>query len=79
MSYLDFQKIDWQGMKDRWMEDAKKGAVVKAVSATKDAAPSTAADWLAQIDPQVFARHLHFSSSVSWKDAKGIHWDQWIE
>jgi len=35
--------------------------------------PSTAPDWLAQINSQVFARHLHYSSSVSWKDSKGIH------
>ena len=79
LSYLDFQKIDWQGMKDRWIEEAKKGTVAKNVSAAKDAPPSAPADWLSQINPRVFARHLHFSSSVSWKDAKGIHWDQWIE
>jgi hypothetical protein len=36
-------------------------------------------DWLAQVNPQVFSRHLHYSSSVSWKDAKGIHWDQWLQ
>ncbi|HKV63983.1 MAG TPA: hypothetical protein VJO16_18895 [Candidatus Acidoferrum sp.] len=79
LSYLDFQKIDWQGMKDRWIEEAKKSPTAKAVSFEKDGGPSTAADWLSLMKPQVFARHLHFSSSVSWKDAKGIHWDQWVE
>ncbi len=79
LSYLDFQKIDWPGMKNRWIEEAKKSPVVKPVSTSNNAGPSTAADWLSLVNPQVFARHLHFSSSVSWKDSKGIHWDQWIE
>jgi hypothetical protein len=79
LSYFDFQKVDWQAVKDRWSEEAKKSSTAKSLSASKDAAPSTAFDWLAQINPQVFSRHLHYSSSVSWKDAKGIHWDQWIE
>ena len=79
LSYLDFQKIDWQALKERWIEEAKKSSVAKTVNASKDAVPSTAPDWLAQINPQVFSRHLHYSSSVSWKDSKGIHWDQWVE
>ena len=79
LSYVDFQKIDWQGMKIRWMEEAKKSTGAKSLSASKDAATTPAPDWISQINPQVFARHLHFSSSVSWKDAKGIHWDQWVE
>jgi hypothetical protein len=79
LSYLDFQKIDWPGLKNRWVEEAKKSPVVKPVSTSNNAGPSTTADWLSMMNPQVFARHLHYSSSVSWKDAKGIHWDQWIE
>jgi hypothetical protein len=79
LGYFDFQKVDWQAVKDRWSEEAKKSAVAKSVSASKGAAPATASDWLAQMNLQVVARHLHYSSSVSWKDAKGIHWDQWLE
>jgi hypothetical protein len=79
LSYLDFQKIDWQGAKDRWIEEAKKSSMAKSMNASKTTEPSTTPDWLAQINPQVFARHLHYSSSVSWKDSKGIHWDQWVE
>jgi hypothetical protein len=79
LSYFDFQKVDWQAVKDRWSEEAKKNSAAKSVSASKDAVPSTASDWPAQLNMQVVARHLHYSSSVSWKDAKGIHWDQWIE
>jgi hypothetical protein len=79
LSYFDFQKVDWQALKDRWIEEEKKNPVTKSVSTSKDAVPSTAADWLAQINPQVVPRHLHYSSSVSWKDSKGIHGDQWVE
>jgi hypothetical protein len=81
LSYLDFQKIDWQALKDRWLEEAKKSSAPKSPDAAKNAVPSATAapDWLAQANPQVFARHLHYSSSVSWKDSKGIHWDQWLE
>jgi hypothetical protein len=79
LSYFDFQKVDWQALKNRLIEEAKKSSAAKTVNASKDNVPSAAPDWLGQINPQVFARHLHYSSSVSWKDAKGIHWDQWVE
>jgi hypothetical protein len=79
LSYFDFQKVDWQAVKERWSEEAKKSTAAKSVSASRDAGPSTAFDWLAQLNLQVVVRHLRYSSSVSWKDAKGIHWDQWIE
>ncbi len=79
LSYFDFQKVDWQALKDRWIEDAKKRSVAKTVSSSKNSVASAAPDWLAQINPQVVSRHLHYSSSVSWKDSKGIHWDQWVQ
>ena len=79
LGYVDFQKVDWQALRDRWIADAKKSSAAKTASTSKDAVPSAALDWLAQINPQVFSRHLHYSSSVSWKDSKGIHWDQWVE
>src|SRR6267143_3695078 len=79
LSYFDFQKVDWPAVKDRWIEEAKKSSVAKTVNSSKDGVPSTVPDWLAQMNLQVVARHLHYSSSVSWKDAKGIHWDQWVE
>jgi hypothetical protein len=81
LGYFDFQKVDWQAMKDRWIAEAKKSAAQKSADTTRKTAPAatTTPDWLMQANPQVFARHLHFSSSVSWKDAKGIHWEQWVE
>jgi len=79
LSYFDFQKVDWQGVKDHWIAEAKKSSVAKTVSSSKDGVPSTVPDWLERMNLQVVARHLHYSSSVSWKDSKGIHWDQWVE
>ena len=81
MSYFDFQKIDWQAAKDHWLQQPKKPQIAKGVAGagTASTAPSTIPDWLSQINPQSLSRHLHTSWSVSWKDAKGIHWDQWIE
>jgi hypothetical protein len=81
LGYFDFQKVDWQAMKDRWISEAKKSAAQKSADAAKKNMPATTPtpDWLLQANPQVFARHLHYSSSVSWKDAKGVHWEQWVE
>ena len=81
MSYFDFQKLDLQALKDRWLEEMKKSSSAKTPDAAKSLATSTdrTPDWFSKVNAQVVARHLHFSSSVSWKDAKGIHWDQWVE
>ncbi len=81
LSYFDFQKVDWQAAKDRWLQQAKKPQIAKGAAGvgTTSTAPSTITNWLSQINPQALSRHLHTSWSVSWKDAKGIHWDQWIE
>src|SRR6267143_20811 len=79
LGYFDLQKVDWQAARDRWMQDVKKSAMAKTVSASKEAVPTTAPDWLGQMNLQVVSRHLHYSSSVSWKDTKCINWDQWVE
>jgi hypothetical protein len=81
LSYFDFQKVDWQAAKEHWMEEAKKSSTAKSLDPAQKAVPPAGAgmQWLARVNPQVFSRHLHYSSSVSWKDAKGIHWDQWLQ
>jgi len=35
LGYFDFQKVDWQALKDRWIEEAKKSPVAKTVSPSK--------------------------------------------
>jgi hypothetical protein len=81
MSYFDFQKVDWQGLRERLVAESKKISTAKSLEPGKKpaASASTNLDWLAQVNTQVFSRHLHYSTGVSWKDSKGIHWDQWVE
>jgi hypothetical protein len=79
VSYFDLQKVDWPALKSRWIEEQKKNSMAKAANASKDGLPTPSSEWIERINPQVFPRHLHYSSSVSWKDSKGIHWEQWIE
>jgi hypothetical protein len=79
VGYFDLQKMDWQAWKERLLADTKKVSTAKSVSDSKTAPPAAVPEWYSQINPQVFARHLHYTSSASWKDAKGIHWDQWLQ
>jgi len=78
VSFFDFQKLDWQALRDRWIAEAKSAEARLAKSGSKTGNPQ-GLDWLKQINTQVFARHLHFASSASWKDAKGLHYDGWLE
>jgi hypothetical protein len=79
VGYFDLQKMDWQAWKERLLTDAKKSSAAKSAAASNKMLPAAVPDWYSQINPQVFARHLHYTSSASWKDAKGIHWDQWLQ
>jgi hypothetical protein len=79
LSYFDFQKIDWPALKARWIEEAKKVSDQEAARASQKAAAAKVPSLLNDVDPQVFPRHLHFMAGASWKDAKGIHFDQWLE
>ena len=78
LSYADFQKIDWPAAKARWVADQAKAAAASS-STAKSAQEKKTIDWLARANPQVFPRHLHSSFGASWKDDKGIHFDQWIQ
>jgi hypothetical protein len=77
-SYFDFQKLDWQGLKAKWIADSNKAAQTEK---TTDAANKDKkfADWLSEVSPEVFPRHLHVMTGASWKDAKGVYFDQWLE
>lgn len=80
MSFFDFQKLDWQALKDKWIADSAKTAATlqggRSGAARDSAAPPA---WLLQLNPQVLPRHLHTTTSASWKDSKGVHFDGWIE
>lgn len=81
MSYFDFQKVDWSGLRDRLVAESRKASAAKSLEPAKKPVASSGMnlDWLTQVNAQVFPRHLHYSTGVSWKDSKGIHWDQWLE
>jgi hypothetical protein len=78
VSLFNFQKLDWQALKDRLIAEANTAEAQAAKMGTKTSNPH-GLDWLEQINTQVFSRHLHFASSASWKDAKGLHYDGWLE
>jgi hypothetical protein len=78
MSFFNFQKVDWQAAKDRWIEEAK-AAQAKAAKNGGKPSDTHSLDWLEQVNTEIFLRHLHTASGASWKDAKGLHFEEWIE
>ncbi len=79
LNYFDFQKVDWQAVKNRWVDEAKKASAKQNTSLAQKNVSAKVPDLLTNVNPQVFPRHLHFMAGASWKDAKGIHFDQWLE
>jgi len=81
LNYVDFKKVDWPGLKDHWIREMKKATTAKALAGQKATpAPATPVPaWIEQIDPQVFARHLHSAFAASWKDGKGFHFEEWLD
>jgi hypothetical protein len=79
LNYFDFQKIDWPAVKARWIEEAKKVSETQTATAQQKAAAAKVPSLLTGANPQVFPKHLHLMAGASWKDAKGVHFDQWIQ
>lgn len=81
LSFINLQKIDYQAMKARWIEQARKAPSTSTNKSgtTNPQTPPGEAEWLLKLDPAVFARHLHLLAGASWKDSKGIHFDEWLE
>jgi hypothetical protein len=79
ISYFDFQKLDWQALKNHWIEELQKKPDTKAANGASQSSGSKVPEWLTRADLRVVPRHLHISSSASWKDAQGVHFDQWLE
>lgn len=77
-SYFDFQKLDWPAVKATWIAEANKST---QAAKSNEAAESNKkfTDWLSQVNPEVFPRHLHTMIGASWKDAKGVHFDEWLD
>jgi hypothetical protein len=77
-SYYDLQKLDWPAVQQTWKAQMTKAA---AESQSTDAAQKTKVlnDWMNSINPGVFPRHLHSMTGASWKDASGVHFDEWLD
>lgn len=76
-SYYDMQKLDWPALKQKWIAEANKSSNIKAAG-NAQALPKQAG-WLDSVNPAVFSRHLHSVIGASWKDAKGVHFDEWLD
>ena len=82
LGYFDFSRIDWRAVKAQVIAAAKAAqldAAKRSAGASKTPVNTATPSWLSDIDPEVFPRHLHVASSASWKDAQGLHFDEWIE
>jgi len=76
-SYIDFQKLDWPALREKWIADAKKSAQTKTANDSQVLPKQT--DWLDSVNPAVFSRHLHSVIGASWKDATGVHFDESLD
>ena len=76
-SYVDFQKLDWPALREKWIADASKSAQTKTTN-NSQAIPNQT-NWLDSVNPAVFSRHLHSVIGASWKDATGVHFDESLE
>jgi hypothetical protein len=65
-------------VKATWIAESKKSA---QAAKSNEAAESNKkfTDWLSQVAPEVFPRHLHTLIGASWKDTKGVHFDEWLD
>ncbi len=76
-SYYDMQKLDWPALKAKWIAEADKSSKTK--TANNSQALPKQAGWLDSVNPAVFSRHLHSVIGASWKDAQGVHFDEWLD
>jgi len=77
--FFDFQKVDWNAAKARWIAEAKKAAEKPNATAEQKAAAVKLPHIMADANSQVLQRHLHAMAGASWKDEKGVHFDQWLQ
>ena len=76
-SFFDLQKLDWPALREKWIAEANKSAKTK--TANNSQVLPKQANWLDAVNPAVFSRHLHSVLGASWKDATGVHFDEWLD
>ena len=65
-------------MKKQWISQTA-GKVRETKNADAERQAKQINDWFQTLNPEVFPRHLHSLTGASWKDAGGVHFDQWID
>jgi hypothetical protein len=71
ISYYDFTRVDWVAVRDFWI-----GKLRESAKKPEDAARL---ELLRLLNWEVFSRHLRTAAGASWKDARGLRFDEWIE
>jgi hypothetical protein len=77
-TYFDFQKLDWAVLKQQWLTESSK-ATADAKTTTDSPKTKSLSHWMTDVNPAVFPRHLHSLTGGSWKDANGVHFDEWLD
>ncbi|MDP9339772.1 MAG: hypothetical protein M3P45_12995 [Acidobacteriota bacterium] len=79
LGYFDFHKVDWPALKARIVAQVNAAPGTKRKPGAAKADAPVTPSWLLDLNPEVFAHHLHVATSASWKDAQGLHFDEWIQ
>jgi hypothetical protein len=77
-SYMDLQKLDWAGMRAKFVAEANKAAQTSKNKSSSQPNKNLL-DWLAQVDPAVLHQYLHSMIGASWKDSSGVHFEEWLD
>jgi hypothetical protein len=78
-AYFDLQRLDWQAMKAKWLREANAALERQKTTGGDSNAVKKIPAWLENADVSVFQRHLHSTTGASWKDAHGLHFDEWLD
>lgn len=77
-SYTDLQKLDWPGIRAKFVAEANKASqTAKGKSSTQT--NKGLLDSLAQVDPAVLHQYLHTMIGASWKDSNGVYFEEWLD
>lgn len=77
-SYMDLQKLDWPGIRAKFVDQANKAAKT-AKNQSSSQTSKNLLDRLAQVDPAVLHQYLHTMIGASWKDSSGVHFEEWLD
>lgn len=77
-TYYDLQKLDWPALQQNSRTQLTKAAA-EGQSAEAAQKSRKLIEWMNNLNPSVFPRHLHSVTGASWKDTSGVHFDEWLD